>query len=106
MDSNILKELRVNEGLTQQQLGESVGVSGSTIRMMELGKRKGSIEILRSLADFFNVSIDYLEGRTQFKNSADVAANILSKLMDLDFNSDNIELIKDQVKAAIEKKQK
>lgn len=64
MNGEILKKLRLERGLTQEQLAKKIGISPSTIRMIELGKRNGSKEVVGKIADFFNVSLDYLDGRT------------------------------------------
>ena len=50
----ILAELRDRNGLTQAQLGESVGLSRSTISMYELGKRIPDLPTLEKFADYFN----------------------------------------------------
>lgn len=56
-----LKKLRVAQDLTQQQLGEKLGVVPSTIGKYEKVKNSyPSVEVLIKLSDFFNVSIDYL----------------------------------------------
>ena len=57
-----LKELRLARGLSQVSLAEALGVSKSTIGAYETGDRKPSYEAQEKLADFFNVSIDYLRG--------------------------------------------
>lgn len=60
MIGNKIKELREKKGLTQKELAEEIGVAQSTIAMIESGKNKGSIETLAKIANYFNVSIDYL----------------------------------------------
>lgn len=80
MKGEILKKLRKEKGITQQQLSDGTGLGGSTIRMMETNQRKGSIEAITAIAKYFNVSIDYLEGRTEYKNSKDVADEIIAQL--------------------------
>jgi transcriptional regulator with XRE-family HTH domain len=50
--------------LSQKALAEILGVSDAAVTMMEKGKRLPSFEILCQLADYFNVSIDYLVGRS------------------------------------------
>lgn len=56
-----LRKLRVAQNLTQQQLGESLGVVPSTIGKYEKVRDSyPSVEVLIKLSDFFNVSIDYL----------------------------------------------
>ena len=59
-----LKSLRVLNGLTQEQLGEAIGASGRGIQNYELGARKPNYDMLLALADYFDVSLDYLTGRT------------------------------------------
>jgi len=63
MKGSILKKLRKDAGLTQNELGEKLKLSPSTIRMIELDERKGNSQTLAKIAKFFNVSEDYLEGR-------------------------------------------
>ena len=59
-----LKELRKLKKLSQDDLGKAINVSGRTISYFESGERTPSPEILSNLADIFDVSIDYLIGRT------------------------------------------
>lgn len=58
-----LKMLRLQHGLTQQELAERLGLSPVTISGYENGHREPSIEILERIADYFEVSVDYLLGR-------------------------------------------
>lgn len=57
-----IRELRTKKNLTMKQLGDIVGVAESTISLYERGKRQPDFETLKHLADFFEVSIDYLLG--------------------------------------------
>lgn len=57
-----LKTLRLQDGLTQGELAERIGVGKSTISMWEKGDRTPSLEMLETLADFFNVSLSELWG--------------------------------------------
>lgn len=57
-----LKELRLNAGLTQQQLAAQLGVTKSVISYYELQERYPSPEILIKIASIFHVSTDYLLG--------------------------------------------
>lgn len=59
-----LKNLRNARGLTQGELADRIGISRSRLSMYELGQREPDFETLESIADFFNVDIDYLMGRT------------------------------------------
>lgn len=55
-----LRELRTAAGLSQEALGAKIGVSGQAISHLESGKRKLTSDIAKRLAEFFNVSTDYL----------------------------------------------
>lgn len=58
-----LKELRTARGLSQVALADALNVSKSIIGAYETGDRRPSYEVLEELADYFNVSIDYLTGK-------------------------------------------
>lgn len=58
-----LRELRTLLGLTQFQLGEKFNLAESTISLYEKNKRFPDQETLIKIADFFDVSLDYLLGR-------------------------------------------
>ena len=62
--SERLKQLRAQRGLTQDTLSKQSGLTKSSIAMYETGKRKPKIEVLELLADFFNVDLDYLVGKS------------------------------------------
>ena len=59
-----LKNLRKSRGITQTQLGEAIGASKRSIQNYESNTRRPSFEILRSLSDYLDVSVDYLVGHT------------------------------------------
>lgn len=61
---NILKMLRASKGITQDELAKALKISRSTIGMYESGSREPDFETLELIADYFNVDIDYLLGRT------------------------------------------
>lgn len=60
----ILRLLRNEKGMSQQELADALGISKSSINMYERGERQPNFEVLEAIADFFNVDIDYLLGRT------------------------------------------
>lgn len=62
--SSRLKDLRNSEGLTMLQLADAIGTTKATISNFENAQRNPSLEMLIRLADYFNVSIDFLIGRT------------------------------------------
>lgn len=62
--SQIVKQLRLERGLTQQELADMVGLTKVTISQYETGKRKPSFEMIEALADVFHVDMNYLLGFT------------------------------------------
>lgn len=69
---NRIAELRDQHGWTQEELAHSIGITRAALSHYEKNRRKPDYEILTKLADKFNVSIDYLIGRTkQPKNILD-----------------------------------
>lgn len=61
--------LRKNAGITQSALAAAIGINRTAITLMESGERAASIEVLCALADYFDVSLDFLTGRTDNPNS-------------------------------------
>lgn len=59
-----LKEIRVARGLTQKQVYEAVGMSAIGYQRYEYGEREPAYQKLLALADYFDVSLDYLVGRS------------------------------------------
>lgn len=70
MESNI-KYLREQRRMTQQQLGDMLGISQQIISRIELDRSKIQVDVLIKLADFFNVSTDYILG---YENEGDADA--------------------------------
>ena len=58
-----LKEIREERGVSMSELARQMGTSQQNISRWEKGERVPSGETLIKLADFLNVSIDYLVGR-------------------------------------------
>ena len=59
-----LKELRIEKNITQQELGKLVNMSKMAISHWEKGHSEPSISQLIILSDYFDVSVDYLIGKT------------------------------------------
>lgn len=60
----VFKQLRMAKGMTQGELADALGITRSRLSMYELGQREPDLETLEMIADYFNVDIDYLMGRT------------------------------------------
>lgn len=63
-----LRQLRDLNKVTQEELAKYLGVGRPTIAGYETKGKQPSFEILDKIADFFNVSVDYLLGRTNIQN--------------------------------------
>lgn len=63
--SERLKQLRNEHKISQQDLADRIGMSKSSINMYERGEREPGLETLEALADYFNVDLDYLLGKSQ-----------------------------------------
>lgn len=59
-----VKELRKEKNIKQAELGKIVGLTYTAISDIERGRRVTTMEKLYNLAEFFDVSTDYLLGRT------------------------------------------
>jgi len=61
-----LSTLRIEYNLTRKQLAEKLNVSVRLISYWENGERECSFDMLLSIADIFDVSTDYLLGKTEY----------------------------------------
>jgi transcriptional regulator with XRE-family HTH domain len=57
---DILKELRLDAGLTQEDLALKLNITRAVLSKYELNINEPSLEFLSIVSDFFNVSVDYL----------------------------------------------
>ncbi len=57
-----LKELRIENKLTQSQLAKKVGLSGTGIGQWERNERVPNLDAVIAIAQYFKVSLDYLAG--------------------------------------------
>lgn len=112
-----IRELRLEFGMTQEELGKRIGQTKSNISKYERGTLQPSIETLNQLSDIFNVSIDYLVGRSNVRNLKDVSC-LLKQYDDLSEESkkelekyihllkikDQVDKGKEEQSSALEKK--
>ena len=61
-----LKKLRKERKLTQKDIATFLNISQPAYQQFESGKKKMNLETMEKLADYFNVSTDYLLGKTDF----------------------------------------
>ncbi len=63
-----LKEIRKSKGISQLKLAMDLNTNQNTISRYETGEREPGITELINIADYFNVSVDYLLERTNNPN--------------------------------------
>lgn len=63
------KELRQKKGWSQQRLADELNISKSSVNMYERGEREPSFETLESIADLFNVDMNFLMGTTPIERA-------------------------------------
>lgn len=68
MLSKRLKLLRAQTPYSQEEIANKIGVARTTYAMYEQGKREPDNETIEKLADYYDVTIDYLYGRTDNPN--------------------------------------
>lgn len=79
---NRIKSLREDLKLSQEELANKLNLSKGIISLYEQEKRKPSLEILIQLSEIFNVSIDYILGRTDIRNAIDEPIAIAASTKD------------------------
>ncbi|MDE6356362.1 MAG: helix-turn-helix domain-containing protein [Clostridia bacterium] len=57
-----IKELRLEEGISQRELGNRLNVCNQTVSFWEIGQREPDLDTLLKIAKYFQVSTDYLLG--------------------------------------------
>lgn len=60
-----LRQLRLKKGVSQQVVADFCRLSKSTVANYERGRRSPSFETAAALADYFEVSLDYLSGKKE-----------------------------------------
>lgn len=61
-----LKELRIEKGLSQREVSSALGMTRNAFTNYENGYREPSLDNLKKICQFFNVSADYLLGLKDF----------------------------------------
>lgn len=98
---DVLVELRDEHNLKQSDIAKLLNVVPSTVSKYELGKSYPEYEGLLKLANFYNVNLDYLFGRTSVRTSfKDLEASLMAEggLIPIDFifklNPEDRELVR------------
>lgn len=91
--SKLLYNLRETENLTKRDLANKLGIKYTTYNNYEIGRNEPTIDTLCKLADYYNVSLDYLVGRNfgnQFGYVTEKQAQFIKAFLSLneDFQND------------------
>ncbi len=103
---NKLKELREERGLLQREVAEQLQVKRTTYCAWENNDNQIDFENLKKLADFYNVSIDYILGYEPTEHNMSVVNNALKFAQDIGLTDEKIQNMtprqKDKIKKLIE----
>lgn len=77
-----LRKLRKQRGITQQNMADEINASRSCISNYESGNRQPDNETIKLIADYFDVSVDYLLGRSTVKTVLK-SENAVSKMHEI-----------------------
>lgn len=100
-----LKTLRKSRGLTQVQFAEIFNISSGTIAMWETNKRVPDTSMLIKIAEFFNVTVDYLLGKSEVPTAnsdnqlEDVYLSLAKTAQDEGIDPDDIRLAIETIRA-------
>ena len=75
-----LKTLRLQAKITQKEISNRLEISQPTYQRYEKSEREPNQEMVQKIANLFNVSIDYLFGNTDEKNSKEVEDDLEKSL--------------------------
>ncbi|UOQ43389.1 helix-turn-helix domain-containing protein [Halobacillus salinarum] len=86
-----IKQLRENNNLSQKRVSEALGVSNVQLSRYESGSRQPDYETLKKIADYFEVSIDYLFGRS-FNSKDDIVTEEFDSIKEINKLLDKYEI--------------
>ncbi|MGF3103677.1 helix-turn-helix domain-containing protein [Rossellomorea sp. DUT-2] len=81
MLKNKLIELRKDKKLRQEDIAKILGIARTTYAMYEQGNREPDFDTLNKIADFFEVTVDYLLGRDQKNKTKEDTLEEVNKLV-------------------------
>ena len=64
--SDRLRQIRRFRNVTQAQLAEAIGITDRACRRYESGENEPTLSVLQAIADYFDISVDYLMGRDNY----------------------------------------
>ena len=91
---NRIGELRREKGLTLKKMGEELKIRDNTLSQYETGKREPQLGTMQEIADFFNVSLEYLMGKSDKRDykieTHEDAINLLEKIHSKEIKYSNL----------------
>ena len=69
--SDRLRRLRKARDVTQAQLAEAIGITDRACRRYEAAENEPTLSVIQGIADFFDVSVDFLMGRDNYWQDKD-----------------------------------
>lgn len=95
-----LKELRKNKNLTQEEFGKLFGVAKNTVSYWEANTSKPDIDLVKEIAEYFNVTTDYLLGFNQ--DELDKIDKLNQALREAGMIDNNENLKEEEIKLALD----
>ncbi|WP_291291840.1 helix-turn-helix transcriptional regulator [Enterococcus sp.] len=107
MFPQIIKKLRLEKKLTQQEVADKIGITRPAYTAYEAGKREPDFSMLQVLADLFEVSTDYLLGRSDQRHLyPKVKSDLISSHVDETISEEGIKEILTFIDFVKEREQK
>ena len=84
-----LRMIRRVRDVTQAQLAESIGVTDRACRRYESGENEPTLSVIQKIADFFDVSVDYLMGRDNYwqDSKGNIRARVPADILNLELQT-------------------
>lgn len=79
---NRIKQLRLEKGISQSDVASVVGITQQAVNHYEHGIRNPRLETCKKLADYFNVSVPYLQGKIFKEDLDDEAQEMFEDVQD------------------------
>lgn len=98
-----LNELRKNKGLNQPELAKELNVAKQTVSNWENNNRTPDNEMLIKIANYFDVSLDYLLGRTDNPNYSVLSTNYKGNNVEIVINSKTNNYSQEQIQTLFDK---
>ncbi|ABE00001.1 helix-turn-helix domain-containing protein [Ligilactobacillus salivarius] len=103
--NNRLRQLRLSKDLTLKKVADDIGISENLIGKYEREEREPKLKTWIKLADYFNVSVSYLQGLTGFSKgkapSDDLDINYLHQRINRMLEIDNIQELQNELENVI-----